>query len=191
MLNLMRFLLPAVVALAGCAAAPIKEARYSITLHADPLFNDDTRTCIAAANEEWEERTEGLAHADIVYDYSTGADQAFTLRALSSEHQQVRKEDESNGKVILGHVDGWHVKGRADVYIVTDRIFTAKSCRKVVMHELGHLWMGAGHVENNADAVMTKSMGFGSADCLKGDDLRMFCSRNQCNGLILKGCDEE
>jgi hypothetical protein len=183
----------------GCAFLPAREP--TVTLHADKAFNGPERQCIKESADQWRSQTQGLADANVVYDYDpTNVDQVLKFQLKDrlvkwdSSMPLVRAEDEGDA-LLLGQVwpkggihNDWKIP--VEMRLVSDRLTDLHKCKLTAVHELGHVF-GVPHIPSDPGNIMFPSVIPTRTACLKNEDLLVFCMVNDCGRVEMKPCPDQ
>ena len=158
--------------------------RATRTVYVDSSFRDEELKIVTESADEWNDRTKGIAHVDVVRlplppkvspKFSNTTDDVF-LEKQESTSSEVFFLDHTTQSILFGlyRVES----GFSKIILITDRFTSSEEYRTVVTHELGHS-LGLSH-NNVKRTVMYKDHGQ-VGNHIAREDLEQFCEIYSCD----------
>jgi hypothetical protein len=176
----------------------------TVEFHCDTAFTPDERVAIGQAAMLWSVQTSGLANLVLVYDLEFNSDSSLAyhvaqkhnlLKRMESWMDLIKTEDANSrgGGKVLGELlpdGGIHYVPAMPMmlFFVMDRLPPLNAQMQVPLHEFGHVF-GLKHSADPND-IMAPTYKPVVPTCLHMDDIRAFCSMNECGTLRMYPCDQ-
>ncbi len=186
----------------SCIGCIIPEAKDpTLLMHGDVSYQPQERTCVESSAETWRYQTNVLADVQVVWDFDSADPKS--VHSLRNNHRILRW---TSAHPIVQEMDGpgWNLLGLVntldgpeqnyskpiEMSLVMDRLQDGHVCRLTAIHEFGHV-LGVPHLENYVANIMYPSIHPARKDCLKREDLLMYCFVNHCGNVTMKVCEQD
>ncbi len=172
-----------------------------LVMHGDVSYTPIERECVDSSADTWREQTKGLADAKVTWDYDSK--DPVSVHELRNQHRIIRW---TSDHPIVKEFDGpdWQLLGLVNslegpdnnyskplqMHLVMDRLQDRHTCRLTAIHELGHVF-GVPHLTNYQGNIMYPSVDNRRTDCLKYEDLLVYCFENSCGNVQVKACEQD